>query len=333
MAGVHPIYPLVYIKFTCGVILASVIGSIIVLHYFSKMKYRLIPLSFILYFLSQYTNIFSVLILLSISFAYLFWSLRYSLDSYQFVSRKEWKKEKAQVCLSSIKQAVFYKEIITLWRERVLFSIIFSSVIMGFGAGYIARFGAESLLPESLQVLVSRFSPESYAFFGIYVLTIHGAVFISLSFFLNEENTIWLLRHAPVKMHDIVYGKVLALLIPLLCSIPFIAYYSAFTSGESLLFLIWSLVFSYLAGIIICFPLGARYVGKKSDILLLYSVSLLIFLILGIAFSFNGIFSMVGFSKYFLYIVVILIELVLLVFVSTRLAAHSLSVKYSSSVK
>lgn len=327
IAGVNPSFPLLYLKLTFGVMLASLIGSTIVLHYFSKMKYRLAPLVFILYFLSQYNDIFSVLILLIISFIYLLWSCTYSLDSYQYVIRKIWKKERAQVWLSNIKKAVFYKEIITLWRERVLFSIIFSSVIMGFGAGYIAKFGAESLLPESLQILISRFSPESYAFFGIYVLTIHGVVFISLSFFLNEEHTIWLMRHSPVNMSDIVYGKVFALLIPFLCSIPFIAYYSAFTSGESLLFLLWFLIFSYLVGIIICFPLGARYVGKKSDILLLYSVSLLIFIILGVAFSFNSIFGMLGISKYILYILIILIEL-LLIFVSTKLAANSLSVKY-----
>jgi hypothetical protein len=247
------------------------------------------------------------------------------------VSRKVRKPEQAQVWLSHSKKAVFYKESIILWRDRVLFSILFSAVMMGVGAGYIARFGAESLLPESLQVFASQFSPESYAFFGIYVLTIHGAVFISLSFFLNEEHTIWLLRHVPVTMNDIVQGKVYALLLPFLCSLPFIAYYTAFTSGKSLPFLLWFLVFSYLAGIIISFPLGARYVGKKSDILLLYSSSLLIFVILGGTFSISGFVTTLDWSKYVLYGFVLLLELGLLL-LSIRITAHSLSINYQNVI-
>ena len=139
IVGVNPSFSLIYLKFTLGVMLACVLGSIIVLHYFSKKKYRLIPLGFIMFFLNQYNDIFTILILLIISFIYLLLSLRYCLDSYQFVGRKSWKKEKAQMWLSSIKKAVFYKEVISLWRERVLFSIIFTAVVIGIGAGYIAR--------------------------------------------------------------------------------------------------------------------------------------------------------------------------------------------------
>jgi hypothetical protein len=333
MTGIDLIYPLLYLKFTFGVMLASVLGSITALHYFSKKKYRLIPLGIILFFLSQFNDIFSILIILSISFAYLLISFNYCLDSYQFAPRKTWKKEKAQMWLTNTKKAVFNKEIIVMWRERILFSIIFSAITMGIGAGYMARFGAEDLLPESLQALASSLTPESYAFFGIYVLTVHGAVFVSISLFLNEEHTLWLMRHVPVEMHEIVHGKAFALIMPFLCSIPFIAYYSAFNSGESLIFMVWFLIFSYLAGVIIGFPLGAKYVGRKSDILLLYSVSLLIFIVLSLAFSFNGIFGFLGLSKYYFYLLAIVIELVILVFVSMRFAANSLKVKYSSYVK
>jgi len=332
MSGINPDYPLIYLKFTFGIMLASVLGSTIVLHYFSKKKYRLIPLCFIFYILTFYNDIISVLIILIVSFIYLLLSSKFCLDSFQFVSRKTRKKEKAQLWLSNSIKAVFYKEITILWRERVLFSIIFSAVLMGIVTGYIALFGAEEFLPESLKTIASMIAPESYAFFGIYVLTIHGAVFISLSFFLNEEHTLWLIRHLPVKMKTYVYGKALALIIPFICSIPFIAYYSAFTNGESLFFLIWFLIFSYLAGIIICFPLGAKYVGKKSDILLLYSVSLFIFGILGISFSFNTVFKVFNVFKYLLYIFLILIEFALL-FISFRISEKYLSIKYEKFLK
>ncbi|MEF8848216.1 MAG: hypothetical protein V5A68_03695, partial [Candidatus Thermoplasmatota archaeon] len=272
--GVPLVYPFIYLKFTFGVILACFLGSIMVVHFFSKKKYRLMPVGLIFFVLFFYNGLSSVLILSMFSFFYLIWSLVYSLDSYLHVSRKVRKKEKPQVWpLNSVK-AVFYKEVILLWRNKILFSVLFSAVFMGVITGYIARFGAKNLLPERLYMLVSNVNPVSYAFFGIYVLVVHGAVFVSLSFFLNEENTLWLIRHVTLKMRDIVYGKACAVSMPFLCSVPFIAYYSAFNSGESLIFLIWFLIFSYLACIIICFPVGSRYVGKKSDILLLYSISL-----------------------------------------------------------
>jgi len=326
-AGVDLIYPLLYLKFTFGIMLSSVLGTLIALHYFSKKKYRLLPLGLLLFIVYQYPDLISILLVLLLSFLYLFLSLTYSLDSYQFVSRKMRKKEQTQLWLSNPLKAIFYKEVIMLWREKVLFSVLFSAVVMGIGTGYLARFGAADLLPESLQVLASMVNPETYAFFGIYVLTIHGAVFISLSFFLNEDTTLWLLRHVPVPMREIVYGKASALLMPFLCSIPFIAYYAAFTSTESILYLIWFLIFSYLAAIIICFPLGARYVGKKSDIMLLYSTSLMSFIVLGVAFFIDRIIYLVGFSRFFVYGLVLLVELGLIV-VSMKVTAHVLSVAY-----
>ena len=323
-------FPLLYIKFTFGIILGIILGSIIVLHYFSKKKYRLIPIGFVFYFIYVYDDIFSILFAIFVSFIYLLISMKFCLDSFQFVNRKSRKKEKPQVWLANPIKTVFYKEITILWRERVLFSVLFSAVFMGIVTGYIALFGAGDFLPESLRFFASRIAPESYAFFGIYVLTIHGAVFVSLSFFLNEEKTLWLIHHLPVKIKTYIYGKALALTIPFLCSIPFIAYYSAFTKGESLLFLIWFLIFSYLAAIIICFPLGAKYVGKKSDILLLYSVSLLIFAVLGFSFSLNSIFKLFNFSSYFFYVLIILIEFVFLI-LSFNISERLLVIKYKNT--
>ena len=331
MAGVNPSFPFVFLKFTMGIMLASVLGVTLVLHYFSNKRYRLIPLGFFYILIYQFNDITSVLVILVLSFVYLLISLNYCMDSYLYVNRKNRKNEKTQVWLEKPSKVIFLKEITILWRERVLNSIIFSASIMGIGAGYMVRFGAEEILPESLQMIASRITPEAYAFFGIYVLTIHGAVFISLSLFLNEEHTLWLINHMPIKTETVIYGKTLSIILPLICCLPFIAFYSAFTSGRSIVFLVFFLVFSYIAGIIICFPLGAKYVGKKSDILLLYSVSLLIFLILGIFFSINGVIGNLGSSQYFLYGFILLIEMPLLL-ISLKISAKNLRVKYKKII-
>lgn len=328
--GVPLIYPLIYLKFTAGIILATIIGSTLVIHYFSSKKYRLIPLGFLLYALFVFSDSIALLVIILFSFVFLLWSLQFCLDSYQFISRKQRIPEKSQVWLSTIKQAVFHKEIIVLWRERILFSILFSSVLIGVFSGYLARFGADEFLPAGLEEIAAMISPEAYGFFGIYVLTVHGAVFVSLSFFLNEADTLWLLRHLPVRMQDIVKGKARALLIPFLCCIPFIAYYAAFTTLSSIPFLLWFLGFSFLASIIVCFPLGARYAGRKSDILLLYSISLFIFMILGFAFSLNYTLGILGASKIVFYLFSILIELFLFYFISIRLTAFLLTVRYDT---
>lgn len=325
-ADIYLGYPLLYLKFTSGVMLGSILGAMFILHFFSNKKYRLIPLGFFIYAASQFTDFIVLVLILIVSFLYLFWSLHYSIDSYQYIDRKERKKEKAQLWVSDSKWAVFYKEIIVLWRERILFSILFSAVIMGIATGYLARFGAEEFLPENLQSLARMISPRAYAFFGIYVLTIHGAVFPSLNFFLNEADTLWLLRHVPVKMKTIVQGKALAIGMPFLCSIPFIAYYAAFNSTESIVFLIWLLLFSFLASLIICFPLGARYVGKQSDILVLYSISLVIFIVLNIGFSLHFVLSSSDLNLWIFYLGTILFELFLFLVVSMRVTAKSLSV-------
>jgi len=288
-AGVGLEYPFEYIQFTTGIMLATVLGTTIALHFFSKKKYRLAPLFILIGCLWILHDIVSIIVILLFSVIYLFYSLNHTLDSYQYVHRKQRKEEKLQVWIQSIKKTIFFKETIILWRDKIFFSILFSSITIGAVSGYLAAFGDNSIFPESLKVLTERLTLTSYAFVGIYVLTVFTSVFIPLSFFLNEENTLWLLRNLPVKENTIIEGKAFALVIPFICSIPFIAYFSAFTKGESIDFLIWFLIFSFLAGVIISFPLGAKYVGKKSDILLLYCVSLLIFIILGIAISIYNI--------------------------------------------
>ena len=157
-------------------------------------------------------------------------------------------------------------------------------------------------------------------------MTIYASVFISLNMFLNEEETIWIIRNMPVSEKTIIYGKSLSLLLPFLCSIPFIAFFSAFTQGESLLFLIWFFIFSYLAGLIISFPLGAKFLGKKSDIMLLYSVSMVILFILGITYSVTIVFDLLFISDILFYVFILLVELFLL-YLSFEISANILSKK------
>ncbi len=328
IAGVTLNYPIIYLQFTFAVMLASVLGSLLSLHYFSTKKYRLFPLGFLFYLIYQYPDIFSVSIILIGAFCYLVWSLGQILDSYQHVGRKKRKKENAQLWLSGERQALFYKEVIILWRDRILFSILFSSSLIGVITGYLALFGPGEILPESLQVLVSMIRPEAYAFFGIYVMTIHAAVFPSLSFFLNEADSLWLLRHLPVSMRTIVKAKMFALLTPFLCCIPYIAFYTAFIQLESMLFLLWFLSFSFLLSIIICFPLGARYVGKKSDIMLLYSVSLLILVIIGLVFSIQYLLRPYSIQRMAFYLFSLIFELVVILFFTLKNTARTLSVRY-----
>ena len=155
-------------------------------------------------------------------------------------------------------------------------------------------------------------------------MTIYASVFISLNLFLNEENTIWIIRNLPISEKTIIYGKGFSLILPFFCSIPFIAYFSAFTQGESLFYLIWFFIFSFLAGVIISFPIGAKYIGKKSDIMLLYSVSMIILFILGISYSFTNIFYLFFLNNIIFYLLILLIE-ILLLYLSFNLSAYILS--------
>ena len=319
-----------YLTFTVGVMLATVLGTLIVLHYFSQYKYRLIPVGGMLCLLYFFPSLVSILLLLGVSLIYLYISLFFALDSYQFVKRKTWKQERTQLWLTHPILAVFYKEVIILWREKILFSILFSAVVLGIGIGYIARFGITQFLPENLAKFAEGIPPETYAFFGIYILTIHAAVFVSLSFFLNEEKTLWLLRHMPIHMMKIVSGKALTISMPFLCSIPFIAYFTAFIPGQSLLFIIWFLLFSFIASMILCFPLGARYAGRKSDILLLYSVSLMIFIILSIMYSLSSTITSMGIFGLVVYMLLVLLEITFFVFVSMKQTAKYLSIQYTN---
>jgi len=110
--GLNLDYPALYLQFTFGIMLAAVLGTTITLHFFSKKKYRLIPIVIIFTILYIWHDLFSILLILIVSSVYLFWSLHHALDSYQYVSRKERKREKLQIWIQNVKRAIFYKEII-----------------------------------------------------------------------------------------------------------------------------------------------------------------------------------------------------------------------------
>jgi hypothetical protein len=307
--GISLSYPGLYLQFLFGVILSIILGVIIPIHIFNKKKYGIIPVGILLIGLWLWHDLLSIIIITIISSLYLIVSLNYAFNSFQYVHRKKRKQVSSNNWELGFKKAIFFKETIILWRDKLLFSILFTAVFIGFFSGYFAVFGDSDFLPESLKMIVSLFSKEIYAFFGIYIMTIYASVFISLNLFLNEENTIWIIRNMPVSEKTIIYGKGLSLLLPFLCSIPFIAFFTAFTQDDSLLFLIWFFIFSYLTGLIISFPLGAKYLGKKSDIMLLYSVSMVILFILGITFSFTNVFYLYLLNDFIFYPLILLVEI------------------------
>jgi hypothetical protein len=100
-----------------------------------------------------------------------------------------------------------------------------------------------------------------------------------------------------------------------------------------LLFLFWFLGFSFLAAVIIALPLGVKYVGKKSDILLLYSVAMILFVLLSVVGAgMNLLRSHTTISILPLCVLLICLELTLL-FLSLKLSTHLLSLSFKNPTK
>jgi len=167
----------------------------------------------------------------------------------------------------------------------------------------------------------------TFVFLGIYIVVIYTAVFPALNLFLNEEKTMWILRNLPISNGTILKGKALSLTLCFITTLPFLAYISLFIGLKNIIFLIWLLVFSYIAGVIISLPLGAKYVGKKSDILLLYSVAMILFAVLGVAGNLGLSLKTRGEFAIFLFGLVLIVE-VFVLFLSLKLSARILSLKY-----
>ncbi|HMA83919.1 MAG TPA: hypothetical protein VKP59_06800 [Candidatus Thermoplasmatota archaeon] len=274
-----------YLFLTAAVILASILGSFLSYLLFSKYRW-LLPLVNSPLLLLWFNFSWTALIFLFIIYISLFRIFsRFALDSYLFQQQKNKVHIDETIRFPGSFWSVCVKEWIFLWRERLLISIIFSASFLGISTGYLAVFGQSSFLPEELQFFTNYLTLETYAFVGIYVLVVYAAVFITLNLFLTEENKIWLIKSVPLSAKSFVLGKMVAMLLPGIASIPFLAFFLAFTQAESAITVIWMFIFSFLSGIIITAPLGSKYIGKNSDVLLLYSVSLIMLFISGIGFS------------------------------------------------
>ena len=321
------VYPIEYLLFTVGVITAVCLGGAISINFFSSKRYRLLPTLILLGFYFQVRHPLYVAFTLPLAMLHIAWSIKNSMTSYLFSKRKERVKERAQIKIRSIIKAIFFRETTVLWRDKLLFSFIFTSITTGLFAGYLFLYGDEILIPEAIRARVGGFLPSMFLFLGVYIVIMYTAVFPSLNLFLNEEKTMWLIRHLPVKNDTIVFGKASSLSLCFLTSIPFIAYITIFIGLDQIVFLIWLLVFSYIAGVIVSIPLGVKYVGKKSDIMLLYSVAMLLFVVLSFAATLGSTID-----KYFaypivIYLLILLFE-VLILYVSLKISSKILSLSY-----
>jgi hypothetical protein len=321
-------YPMEYLLFSINVVIAILLGCSLSLHFFSLKKYRMIPTLVLLMFFWFSQSMLFVACMLPLALLHCAWSLSHPLESYRFVKRKERTKERAQVRLRGSLQTLFYREVTVIWREHLYFSFISMSITTALGTGYLYRYGTELFIPESIQKLVSGFLPTLFVFLGCYVVIIYAAVFPALNLFLTEEKTMWILRNLPIKNETIIYGKTLALSLCFLTTLPFLAFIPIFLGVDDMLFLLWFLGFSFLAAIIIAIPLGVKYVGKKSDILLLYSVAMILFVLLSIAGAgVNLLRSATTQSILPLCLLLLLLELSLL-FLVLKLSARLLSFPY-----
>ena len=88
------------------------------------------------------------------------------------------------------------------------------------------------------------------------------------------------------------------------------------------------LIYSFIACVIVSAPLGVKYVGKKSDIMLIYSISMLLFVVLG-AGAYIGYIVENMFDYYILvYLFILLIEIFVL-YISLKLSSKIYALKYS----
>jgi hypothetical protein len=325
-------YPVEYLLFSIDILVAILLGCSLSLHFFSSKKYQMIPSMILLLFFWFSQSLFFVACMLPVAVLHCIWSLSHSLDSFRFVKRKERTKERSQIRIRGIIVSLFHRETTVIWRERLYFSFVSMSITTALGTGYLFLHGTDLFIPESIQKLVSGFLPSLFVFLGCYIVVMYAAVFPALNLFLTEEKTIWILRNLPLKNETIVYGKTLALSLCFLTTLPYLALIPIFVGVNDLLFLLWFLGFSFLAAVIISVPLGVKYVGKKSDILLLYSVAMILFILLSVVGAgMNLLRHSVGVLILPLCVLMLLLEGTLL-FLSLKLSARLLSFKMQKSV-
>lgn len=322
--GVNTFYPIEYLFFTIGIISSVFLGTTISIHFFQSKKYRLIPTGILLSFIFYSQSLLYVFFVFPVCIIHFLWALKHAMFSYLFVNRKKRSNGQGQLKLRNIFSAIIYRETIVLWRERLFYSFVFTAVSTGLITGYLFLNGVDLLIPESLEELAAASLPSVFIFLGVYIVVVYTSVFPGLNLFLNEEKTMWILRNLPVKNDTLVFGKTFSLSLCFLTTIPFISYISPFIGLNNIFYLLWFLSYSYIAGVIISVPLGAKYVGKKSDILLLYSVAMILFGVLGFGTLFGRFVGNNFEYPIFLYIFVLLVELIVL-YGSLKLSSRILS--------
>jgi len=320
-------YPFEYLYFFIGVLSAIIISSTILINFFSNNRLRLLPSAVILMFVFCSQNPLFVLFIFPLTVVHLLWSFKHAISSYQNIRRKPRINEKAQVKIRDTIKALFYKETTILWRDKMLFSFIFTSAATGVGTGYLYLYGNELLIPESLRDIYADFLPALFIFVGVLVVVIYTSVFPSLNLFLNEEKTMWLVRHTPIDNKTLIMGKTTTLLLCFVTAIPFIFYLSIFLGFEQVLFVTWLLVFSFIASAILSIPLGVKYVGKKSDVMLLYSVTMILFVVLSPVAVIGGIIYN-NISYWGLILVAMLLFELGVLYVSLKISEEILRLKY-----
>ncbi len=325
--GIRIYYPLDYLIFTVGVITATCIGGSICINYFSPKMYRIIPTAILIGFYLYTRNMYFVSLTLPLAIIHITWSIKHSISSYLYIRRKKRKRNKNLSKKRGIIKAIFHKETTILWRDNLFFSYIFTSAIVGFASGYFYLYGDEILIPETVRNIYGGFLPAMFVFLGVYVVIIYTAVFPSLNLFLNEEKTMWIVKHVPVRNDLMIYGKTSALTLCFIATLPFIPYISIFLGFTDFFYLIWFIVFSFIAGVIVSVPLGVKYVGKKSDILLLYSIAMILFIFLGII-TYAARFIQVNISYYHSIFLLILFFEIVFLFISLKISAGILSKRY-----
>lgn len=278
-------YFMEYCLFSINVLIAILLGCSLCFHFFSQKQYRMIPTIILLLFFYISQNLLFVASMFPLAVVHCLWSMSHPMDSYRFVKRKKRASEQAQVRSHGILHTLFIREVTGIWRERLFTSFIFMAIITALGTGYLFLYGTDLFIPVSLQRYVGGFLPSLFVFLGCYVVVMYTAVFPALNLFLTEEKTMWILRNLPLKNETIVYGKTLALSLCFITTLPFLAIIPIFLGADDILFLLWFLCFSFLSAVILAVPLGAKYVGKKSDILLLYSIAMILFILLSVVGS------------------------------------------------
>ena len=320
-------YPFEYLYFFIGVLSAIIISSTILINFFSNNRLRLLPSAVILMFVFYSQNPLFLLFISPLTVVHLLWSFKHAISSYQNIRRKPRINEKAQVKIRDTIKALFYKETTILWRDKMLFSFIFTSAATGVGTGYLYLYGNELLIPESLRDIYADFLPALFIFVGVLVVVIYTSVFPSLNLFLNEEKTMWLVRHTPIDNKTLIMGKTTTLLLCFVTAIPFIFYLSIFLGFEQVLFVTWLLMFSFIASAILSIPLGVKYVGKKSDVMLLYSVTMILFVVLSPVAVIGGIIYN-NISYWGLILVAMLLFELGVLYVSLKISEEILRLKY-----